>query len=112
MFLQFWLALAPFAIRWLDENNFAPLPAAAYGFILDMAAIRYLMLERTLIACNGLDSALARAVRRQRKGKISIAINTAGIGLAFVEPWIAIALYTAVAVMWFVPDRRIEAAAR
>jgi uncharacterized membrane protein len=108
MFLLFWLALVPFVIRWMDETDFAALPTAAYGFILNMAAIGYLLLERMLIACDGLDSTLARAVGEERKGKLSIAIYTAAIGLAFVQPWIAIALYIVVAVIWFVPDRRIE----
>jgi len=108
MFLLFWLALVPFVIRWMNETDFASLPTAAYGFILDMAAVGYLALERTLIACDGLDSTLARAVGAERKGKLSIAIYTLAIGLAFVEPWIAIALYIVVAIIWFVPDRRIE----
>jgi uncharacterized membrane protein len=108
MFLLFWLALVPFAIRWMDETNFAALPTAAYGFILTMAAIGYLLLERLLIACDGLDSALARAVGAEGKGKLSIAVYTVAMGLAFFQPWIAIALYVVVAVIWFVPDRRIE----
>jgi uncharacterized membrane protein len=73
-----------------------------------MAAIGYLLLERLLIACDGLDSTLARAVGAEGKGKLSIAIYTVAMGLAFFQPWIAIALYVAVAVIWFVPDRRIE----
>ena len=108
LFLLFWLSLVPFVIRWMDETDFAALPTAAYGFILAMAAIGYLVLERMLIACDGLDSTLARAVGVELKGKISIAIYTFGIGLAFVQPWIANALYIAVAILWFVPDRRIE----
>jgi uncharacterized membrane protein len=108
LFLLFWLSLVPFVIRWMDETDFAALPTAAYGFILNMAAIGYYLLERMLIACDGLDSALARAVGVESKGKLSMAIYAVGIGLAFVQPWIAIALYIAVAIMWFVPDRRIE----
>jgi uncharacterized membrane protein len=108
LFLLFWLSLVPFVIRWMDETDFAALPTAAYGFILTMAAIGYLVLERMLIACDGLDSTLARAVGVESKGKLSIVIYLLGIGLAFVQPWIAIALYIAVAIMWFVPDRRIE----
>jgi uncharacterized membrane protein len=108
MFLLFWLSLVPFAIRWMDETGFAALPAAAYGFVLAMAAIGYLLLERMLIACNGADSILARAVGSDLKAKLSLAIYTVAIGLAFVEPWIAIGLYIGVAILWFVPDKRIE----
>jgi uncharacterized membrane protein len=86
----------------------AALPTAAYGFVLAMAGLGWLFLERALIACDGLDSTLARAVGRELKGKLSAAIYAVAMGLAFVEPWIAIALYVAVAIIWFVPDRRIE----
>jgi uncharacterized membrane protein len=108
MFLLFWLSLVPFVIRWMEETGFAALPTAAYGFVLVMAAIGYLLLERMLIACNGADSALARAVGSDLKEKLSLSIYAAAILLAFVQPWIAIALYIAIALIWFVPDRRIE----
>jgi len=108
MFLLFWLSLVPFVIRWMDETDFAALPTAAYGFVLVMAAIGYLLLERMLIACNGADSTLARAVGSDLKAKLSLSTYAVAIGLAFVQPWIAIALYIAVALLWFVPDRRIE----
>jgi uncharacterized membrane protein len=108
MFLLFWLSLVPFVIRWMDESGFAALPTAAYGFVLVMAAIGYLLLERMLIACNGTDSALARAVGSDLKEKLSLSIYAAAILLAFVQPWIAIVLYIAIARLWFVPDRRIE----
>jgi uncharacterized membrane protein len=108
LFLLFWLSLLPFVIRWMDESSFAALPTAAYGFILTMAGFGWLFLERALIACDGLDSTLARAVGRELKGKLSAVIYAVAMGLAFVQPWIAIALYIAVAIMWFVPDRRIE----
>jgi uncharacterized membrane protein len=108
LFMLFWLSLVPFVIRWMDETSFAPLPAAAYGFINMMGAIGWAFLERALIACDGLDSTLARAVGRELKGNLSIAIFAVAVGLAFVQPWIAIALYIAVAITWFVPDRRIE----
>jgi uncharacterized membrane protein len=108
MLLLFWLSLVPFVIRWMDESDFAALPTAAYGFVLVMAAVGYLLLERMLIAANGADSRLARAVGNDAKAKLSLAIYAAAIGLAFVQPWTAIALYIAVALMWFVPDRRIE----
>ncbi len=108
MFLLFWLALVPFVIRWMDDTDFAALPTAAYGFILTMAAIGYNLLQRMLIMCDGLDSTLARAIGGDKKGKLSILIYVVAIGLAFVQPWIAIALYILVAVIWFVPDQRIE----
>ncbi|MGH6848867.1 MAG: TMEM175 family protein [Methylocella sp.] len=108
MFLLFWLSLVPFMIRWMEETDFVALPTAAYGFVLVMAAIGYLLLERMLIACNGADSTLARAIGGELKGKLSISIYAVAMLLAFVQPWIAIALYIAVAILWFVPDRRIE----
>jgi TMEM175 potassium channel family protein len=108
LFLLFWLTLVPFMIRWIDEANFAALPTAAYGAVLTMAALGYLLLERTIIAVNGRSSKLAAAIGSELKGKLSLAIYLAGIPLAFVHAWIAIALYIAVALMWFVPDRRIE----
>ena len=89
-------------------TDFAALPTAAYGFVLVMAAIGYLLLERMLIACNGADSTLARAVGSDLKAKLSLSAYAVAIGLAFVQPWIALALYIAVALLWFVPDRRIE----
>jgi uncharacterized membrane protein len=108
MFLLFWLSLVPFVIRWMDDTGFAALPTAAYGFVLVMAAIGYLLLERMLIACNGADSALARAVGSDLKEKLSLSIYAAAILLAFIQPWVAIGLYILIAFMWFIPDRRIE----
>jgi uncharacterized membrane protein len=92
----------------MDETNFAALPTAAYGFVLAMAAIGYQLLQRTLIARSGADSTLAHAVGRDLKGKLSMSAYAVAIGLAFVSPWIAIALYIAVALIWLVPDWRIE----
>jgi uncharacterized membrane protein len=108
MFLLFWLSLVPFVIRWMNETDFAALPTAAYGFVLVMAAIGYQLVERMLIAINGADSRLARAVGSDLKAKLSLSIYAAAILLAFVQPWIALALYIVVALLWFVPDRRIE----
>jgi uncharacterized membrane protein len=108
MFLLFWLSLVPYVIRWMDETDFAALPTAAYGLVLALAAVGYLLLERMLILCNGAHSKLARAVGADKKGKLSLAMYAAAIPLAFVRPWIAIGLYVAVALMWLVPDRRIE----
>ena len=108
LLLLFWLSLIPFVIRWMDETRFAPLPTASYGAVLVMAAIAYLLLERAIIAFNGPHSKLARAIGNETKGKLSLAAYVASVPLAFVRPWIAIVIYVAVALMWFIPDRRIE----
>ena len=106
--LLFWLSLVPFIIRWMDETHFAPMPTAAYGVVLAFAAIAYLLLERAIIAVNGPNSKLARAVGSDRKGKLSLSIYLLSVPLAFVHPGIALALYAVVALIWFIPDRRIE----
>jgi len=108
LLLLFWLSLVPFVIRWIDEAGFAPLPIAAYGVVLGMAAIGYSLLLRALIARNGRNSRLAKAIGNDFKGKLSLALYAAAVPLAFVTPWIAIAIYLAVALIWFIPDRRIE----
>ncbi len=108
LFLLFWLSLFPFGIRWIDETGLAALPTAAYGFVLTMAAIAYFVLVRMLIACNGPRSPLVRSIGKDLKGKLSIVVYVIAMPLAFVQPWIAIALYIVVALIWFVPDRRIE----
>jgi uncharacterized membrane protein len=106
--LLFWLSLVPFVIRWIDEAGFTSLPTAAYGIVLACAALSYTLLERQIIAVNGRDSRLALAVGNDLKGKLSLGLYLAAIVLAFLRPWIAIALYVAVALVWLVPDRRIE----
>jgi uncharacterized membrane protein len=106
--LLFWLSLIPFATAWMGENRFAPWPVAVYGVVLLLAAIAYFILTRALIALHGRDSVLGTAVGRDRKGKISIAIYAAAIPLALADPWISCALYVLVAVLWLIPDRRIE----
>jgi uncharacterized membrane protein len=107
--LLFWLSLVPFMIRWIDESGFTALPTAAYGVILACAGLSYNILQRQIIAVNGRDSRLAVATGNDLKGKMSILLYLAAIALAlFARPWMAIALYVAVAVMWLVPDRRIE----
>lgn len=108
LFLLFWITLIPFGVRWIDDTGVGRLPTAAYGAVLIMAALAYLLLERALTAVNGPDSELAAAVGGRRKEFLSLALYVVAAGLAFVSPWIAIAIYFAVAVMWFVPDRRIE----
>jgi uncharacterized membrane protein len=112
LILLFWLSLVPFVIRWLDEAGFSALPTAAYGMVLVCAAVSYSVLEWQIIALNGRDSRLARALGTDRKGKLSIALYAAGVALAFVRPWIAISLYVLVALVWLVPDSRIEALVR
>jgi uncharacterized membrane protein len=106
--LLFWLSLVPFMIRWIDDTGFTALPTAAYGVVLACAAICYNILERQIIAVNGRSSLLAVAVGKDVKGKLSIVLYLCAIVLAFVRPWIALALYVVVALMWLVPDRRIE----
>ncbi|WP_414755254.1 TMEM175 family protein [Anabaena sp. CCY 9910] len=106
--LLFWLSLIPFATAWMGENHFTALPVAFYGVVLLMAAIAYFILSRTLISHHGRDSMLAKAVGRDFKGKISVLIYAAAIPLAFVKPWFGCALYVLVAIMWLIPDRRIE----
>jgi len=109
LFMLFWLSLVPLIIRWLDEAGFVPLPTAAYGVVLGMAAIGYTATQAMIIANNGgRESPLAKAVGRDIKGKISLVGYVAGVILAFVAPWLAILLYVAVSAMWLVPDRRIE----
>ena len=109
LFLLFWLSLVPFVIRWMDEAGFTSLPTAAYGVVLGMAAICYIMLQWAIVACNGRSSRLAAALGNNMKGKASLAMYAVAIPLAFVSPWIAVVLYVAIALNWFVPDRRIEA---
>ena len=108
--LLFCLSLVPFVIRWIDETGFQALPTAAYGAVLAMAAVSYMLLERALIACNGPQSKLATAVGHDRKAILSLALYFVAFTLAFVRPWIAIALYVAISMAWFLPDRRIEQA--
>lgn len=106
--LLFWLSLVPFVTAWMGENRFAPVPVAVYGGVLLCAAIAYFILTRALLRIHTRNSTLATALGRDFKGKISIVIYVAGIGLALVRPWLACALYVTVAIMWLVPDRRIE----
>jgi TMEM175 potassium channel family protein len=106
LFLLFWLSLIPLATKWLREEYRESLPAAAYGFVAFAAAIAYTILVRALIRANGQDSRVATALSSDAKGYASLAMYAAGVGLAFVSPWISYGLYAAVSVMWFVPDRR------
>lgn len=106
--LLFWLSLVPFTTGWMGENHFAMLPTAAYGLVLLMAAIAYWILQQRIIASQGEDSVLKQAVRNDWKGKVSPVLYLSAIVLAFLSPWIAVAIYVLVALMWIVPDRRIE----
>jgi uncharacterized membrane protein len=108
--LLFWLSLVPFVTAWMGENSFAPVPTALYGCILLMAAIAYVILQRAILAEHGHDSLLARAVGGDLKGKVSPLLYATAIAVAFWEPWISDALYVTVALIWLVPDRRIERA--
>jgi uncharacterized membrane protein len=108
--LLFWLSLVPFVTGWMGENHFAPAPTATYGIVLLMAAIAYWILQRRIITVQGSDSLLAHAVGRDLKGKLSPVFYVIAIPAAFVHQWIAGALYVAVAILWLVPDRRIERA--
>jgi uncharacterized membrane protein len=106
--LLFWLSLFPFTTAWMGENHLAPTPAAVYGFVLLMAAIAYYILQRAIIKLQGTDSVLAAAIGKDWKGKLSPALYLIAIPLAFVSPWIASGLYVFVALLWLIPDRRIE----
>ena len=106
--LLFWLSLFPFSTAWMGENSFGPLPVAAYGVVLLAAAIAYTLLVRSLIAREGSESMLAEAVGRDRKGKISALLYAIAIPIALIAPWVSFAIYTLVALAWFVPDLRIE----
>lgn len=110
--LLFWLSLIPFVIRWIDEAGFVAAPTAAYGVVLACAALSYISLQAQIIALNGRESRLAVATGSDFKGKLSLALYLAAIALAFVRPWAAIVLYVAVAVIWLVPDTRIESLVR
>lgn len=106
--LLFWLSLVPFVTGWMGENHFAPLPTALYGVILLMSAIAYTILQTTLIRQQGANSKLAAALKRDGKGKLSLLLYIIAIPSAFVHQWIADALYVCVALIWLIPDRRIE----
>jgi uncharacterized membrane protein len=106
--LLFWLSLTPFVTAWIGETTFAAWPVALYGIVLLMSAISYYILTVSLLSIHPRDSVLAKALGRDFKGKISMVIYLVAIPLASVKPWLAYAIYMFVAVMWLVPDRRIE----
>ena len=108
--LLFWLSLVPFVTAWMGENHFAALPVSLYGVVLLLSGVAYFILVRSLLAHHPRDSELARAIGNDFKGKASVAVYAVAIPLAFVNAWIACALYVVVAIMWLIPDRRIERA--
>ena len=108
--LLFWLSLIPFATSWLGDHHRAAIPTAVYGFALLMPAVAWSVLQQTIIRAQGPDSVLSGALGQDIKGKLAPLLYLLGIGLAFVNTWLSDALYAAVALMWLVPDRRVEAA--
>jgi len=108
--LLFWLSLFPFATGWMGENHFAPMPSALYGLVLLMAAVAYWLLEQTIISAEGTASILKRAVGRDWKGKLSPVLYGIAIAATLLIPWVAQAIYVFVAILWLVPDPRIERA--
>ena len=108
--LLFWLSLFPFATAWMGENDFASLPVAAYGAVSLLAANAYYILQRLIIRSQGHGSPLAQAIGRDVKGKISPVLYLGGVAFAYPARWLSLALYVIVALMWLIPDRRIEGA--
>jgi len=108
MHLLFWLSLVPFVTAWMGENHFSQWPVILYGFVLLMAGTAYYILSQILIHMHGRNSALATAIGSDRKGKLSVVIYVLAIILSFVHTWISMALYAFVAMIWFIPDKRIE----
>lgn len=107
MHLLFWLSLVPFATAWVGESHGGTLPPAMYGFVLLMAAVAYYILARSIVRIEGKDSAVGKAIGRDRKGKISVVLYVLAIASAFYNHWIAYAIFILVALLWFVPDRRL-----
>ena len=108
MHLLFWLSLVPFVTAWVGEAHLAPIPVAAYGVVQLLAGCAYYLLSLSLIARHGTDSPLARAVGRDFKGRLSIALYVVAVVAAFAAPWVSCAIYVGLAIWWIVPDRRIE----
>jgi uncharacterized membrane protein len=106
--LLFWLSLVPFVTGWISEEDFAPIPTGAYGFVLLLAAVAYWILENRLLQVQGPDLRLRAAVGRDLKAKLSPALYIAGILLTFASQWLGLAVYVVVALMWLIPDRRVE----
>ena len=110
--LLFWLSLVPFTTAWMGDKSFAPVPTAIYGVTMLMPGVAYYLLQKAITHRHGQQSVLAKALGHDFKGKVSLIAYATGVGFAFLSPWISVALYLLVAVMWLVPDRRIEKALR
>lgn len=108
--LLFWLSLVPFTTHWIEERHFAPVPTAIYGAVFLLSGVAYLILQRTIISAQGRGSRLREAVGRDAKGKLSAGLYALGIALSFINPAVAITIYVLVALVWLIPDRRIEKA--
>lgn len=108
LFLLFWLSLIPFGTSWIGSQRLAPIPTCTYGFILLMCAVSYTLLQNSIIKQQGSESVLAKAVEKDFKGKISLACHIIALPLAFASPWVSEILYVIVALLWVIPDRRIE----
>lgn len=108
--LLFWLSLFPFATGWMGENHFSAAPTACYGFVLVMASIAYLILQKNIIISQGSESILRKAIGGDYKGKLSTILYLLAISIAYLSPWISQSLYVLVALIWLVPDKRIEKA--
>jgi uncharacterized membrane protein len=108
LFLLFWLSLIPFGTSWIGSQHFAAVPMSVYGFILLMCAVSFFTLQNSIIKLEGKNSVLSQAVEKDFKGKISLACYISAVPLAFVSPWISGLLYITVALIWIIPDRRIE----
>ncbi|MES2005386.1 MAG: TMEM175 family protein [Bacteroidota bacterium] len=106
--LLFWLSLMPFTSGWMGENHFAALPTALFGVILFMAGVAYYILEQTLLKIHGKESTLAKAVGNDPKGIISVVLYAIAIVVSFTQTWISLSIYTIVAIIWLIPDKRIE----
>jgi uncharacterized membrane protein len=108
LFLLFWLSLMPFAIRWMDDAHYLSLPTAAYGFVLTMCGVGYMLLEKTIVAADPANANVSAAVGEDTKAKISLVLDGIAMAMAFVRPWIAIVIYVLIALLWIIPDRRVE----
>jgi uncharacterized membrane protein len=106
--LLFWLSLFPFMTGWMGENHVAEVPTALYGVVLLMAAVAYYVLQLTIVRADGPHSTVREAIGRDAKGKVSPVIYLLGTGMAFVQPWLSVVAYVVVALLWLIPDRRIE----
>lgn len=106
--LLFWLSLIPFVTAWAGENNFSILPVAIYGVVLFMAAVAYFILTKTIISTHGSDTVLGTAIGKDLKGKISVVLYAIAVPMAFLEPFISVGIYILVALIWLIPDKRIE----